>query len=93
MIITKESYSPFFLKFRAVFVYDDANKIVLKESGTGYDSLLSHFADDVRAYGFVRIETGDELRYGTVQFLIKHDLSTLFSIGACAFSDCSLLLH
>jgi hypothetical protein len=36
--------------------------IALIETGTGYENLLTHFKDDVRAYGFVRIETGDELR-------------------------------
>ncbi|KNC74917.1 hypothetical protein SARC_12547 [Sphaeroforma arctica JP610] len=41
--------------------YNDANKVYLESKGTGYDNLLAKFTDDIRAYAFVRVETGDEL--------------------------------
>ncbi|KAL9974781.1 hypothetical protein ACROYT_G011864 [Oculina patagonica] len=44
----------------AVFKYDDKT-IVHIASGTDYQEFLSHFGEADRAYGFVRIETGDEL--------------------------------
>eukprot|EP00911_Craspedida_sp_UC1_P001287 UC1_evm1s968 len=35
--------------------------IKLDSTGVAYDEFLTHFTDDARVYGFVRIETGDEL--------------------------------
>lgn len=43
-----------------VLKYDN-KKIVVSASGTDYEEFRSHFAEGDRAYGFVRIETGDEL--------------------------------
>ncbi|XP_020623061.1 coactosin-like protein, partial [Orbicella faveolata] len=45
---------------RAVLKYDDKT-IVLVATGKDYEEFRSHFAESDRAYGFVRIETGDEL--------------------------------
>eukprot|EP00123_Amoebidium_parasiticum_P000880 comp11795_c0_seq1/m.6405 comp11795_c0_seq1/g.6405 ORF comp11795_c0_seq1/g.6405 comp11795_c0_seq1/m.6405 type:complete len:143 (-) comp11795_c0_seq1:444-872(-) len=45
----------------AVFVYDDAGKIMVGGKGSDYEEFLATLKDDCRAYGFVRIETGDEL--------------------------------
>mmetsp|Transcript_77612 Transcript_77612/g.122460 ORF Transcript_77612/g.122460 Transcript_77612/m.122460 type:complete len:141 (-) Transcript_77612:432-854(-) len=44
----------------AVFKYED-NTIVFEASGTDYEEFLSKFGEGERAYGYVRIETGDEL--------------------------------
>lgn len=44
----------------AVFKYED-NTIVFEASGTDYEEFLSKFGAGERAYGYVRIETGDEL--------------------------------
>lgn len=50
----------------ALFTYDESGKnIALLEKGQGYDNFLALLKDDQRAYGFVRVETGDELRYKT----------------------------
>eukprot|EP00730_Choanoeca_flexa_P016860 TRINITY_DN8048_c0_g1_i1.p1 TRINITY_DN8048_c0_g1~~TRINITY_DN8048_c0_g1_i1.p1 ORF type:complete len:142 (+),score=37.07 TRINITY_DN8048_c0_g1_i1:185-610(+) len=42
------------------FGYDD-KLITVKATGTEYSEFLEQLADDVRIYGFVRFETGDEL--------------------------------
>eukprot|EP00051_Salpingoeca_urceolata_P026511 m.477610 g.477610 ORF g.477610 m.477610 type:complete len:143 (+) comp20883_c0_seq1:78-506(+) len=44
----------------AVFKYED-KLITLAAKGAGYDEFLQHYSDDERVYGFVRLETGDEL--------------------------------
>lgn len=46
--------------FRAVYKYNDKT-IVHAASGTDYEEFRSHFTESERVYGFVRIETGDEL--------------------------------
>ncbi|KAK3747044.1 hypothetical protein QZH41_017813, partial [Actinostola sp. cb2023] len=45
----------------ALFGYDDSNTIVHVKSGVGYDNFLEELKDDHRVYGYVRIESGDEL--------------------------------
>ncbi|KJE91758.1 hypothetical protein CAOG_08639 [Capsaspora owczarzaki ATCC 30864] len=45
----------------AVFKYGDGNLISTAATGTEYDEFLTHFTDDERVYGFLRLETGDEL--------------------------------
>ncbi|XP_058967632.1 coactosin-like protein [Pocillopora verrucosa] len=44
----------------AVYKYSDKT-IVHAASGTDYQEFRSHFTEGERVYGFVRIETGDEL--------------------------------
>lgn len=44
----------------AVFKYEDKT-IVHTESGSDYDEFQGSFQENDRAYGYVRIETGDEL--------------------------------
>jgi len=44
----------------AVFKYADKS-IVFTASGKDYEDFQSHFLEGDRAYGYVRIETGDEL--------------------------------
>ncbi|XP_068723103.1 coactosin-like protein [Montipora capricornis] len=43
-----------------VFKYEDKN-IVHAASGTDYEEFRSQFGEGERAYGYVRVETGDEL--------------------------------
>lgn len=43
-----------------VLNYED-QRIVLNSTGSDYDEFKSKFTDDERLYGFVRIDTGDEL--------------------------------
>ncbi|XP_031552668.1 coactosin-like protein [Actinia tenebrosa] len=45
----------------ATFGYDDSNQVVHLKSGVNYDEFLEELKDDERLYGFVRIESGDEL--------------------------------
>jgi len=45
----------------SVMTYNDGNEIVLLSKGTSFDEFKSHFVDDQRVYGFIRIYTGDEL--------------------------------
>ncbi|KAK3930370.1 Coactosin-like protein [Frankliniella fusca] len=44
----------------AVFKFE-AQKIVCAATGEGFDSFRSHFTDDERAFGFIRIQMGDEM--------------------------------
>ncbi|XP_029188227.1 coactosin-like protein [Acropora muricata] len=44
----------------AVFKYKDTN-IVYTASGNDYEEFKSHFSEGERVYGYVRVETGDEL--------------------------------
>ncbi|XP_069113829.1 coactosin-like protein [Argopecten irradians] len=44
----------------AVLKYD-GNKIVLDSTGEDYTEFVDKFSDDDRGFGFLRIETGDEL--------------------------------
>ncbi|KAJ7365089.1 Coactosin-like protein [Desmophyllum pertusum] len=46
----------------AVFNYPDEGKeIAFKESGDDYSEFLALLHDDMRAYAYVRVETGDDL--------------------------------
>ncbi|KAK2190915.1 hypothetical protein NP493_65g07065 [Ridgeia piscesae] len=45
----------------AVFKYDDENRINHESSGSDYDDFKVLFSDDERAFGFVRMTTGDEM--------------------------------
>ncbi|KAI0220688.1 Coactosin-like protein [Lamellibrachia satsuma] len=47
-------------RIRAVFKYDE-NRINHESSGSDYDDFKALFSDDERAFGFVRLQTGDEL--------------------------------
>jgi hypothetical protein len=44
----------------ALFSYDD-QRIVLQSTGSDYDEFKSSFTDDERLYGFIRLDTGDEM--------------------------------
>eukprot|EP00047_Mylnosiga_fluctuans_P001511 m.220674 g.220674 ORF g.220674 m.220674 type:complete len:143 (+) comp10431_c0_seq1:56-484(+) len=44
----------------AVFKYEGKN-IVPGATGETYEEFLTHFKDDQRLYGFVRVNTGDEM--------------------------------
>lgn len=44
----------------AVLRYED-QRIVLQSTGSDYDEFKSCFNEDERLYGFIRIDTGDEL--------------------------------
>lgn len=44
----------------AVFKFDGL-KIVCSEKGTGFDEFCGQFADNERAFGYIRIQTGDEM--------------------------------
>ncbi|XP_026275913.1 uncharacterized protein LOC113204810 [Frankliniella occidentalis] len=44
----------------AVFKFE-AQKIVCAATGEGFESFRGHFADDERAFGFIRIQMGDEM--------------------------------
>merc|ERR1712150_208523 len=45
----------------ALFGYDDSNTVVHLKSGSAYDDFLAELTDEVRLYGYLRIESGDEL--------------------------------
>eukprot|EP00048_Salpingoeca_helianthica_P014347 m.221260 g.221260 ORF g.221260 m.221260 type:complete len:144 (-) comp15752_c0_seq1:305-736(-) len=69
MAVDKEGILDMYQKVRddksgvhwAVFKYDASNKIVPSGHGVDYNEFLTHFTDDQRVYGFVRITSGDEL--------------------------------
>jgi len=39
----------------------DGQRIVVNSTGSDYDEFKSSFSDDARLYGFIRIDTGDEM--------------------------------
>lgn len=49
--------------FRAFFTYsDDGKTINVGATGTdGYSGLVANFSEDTRSYGFLRVQTGDDL--------------------------------
>lgn len=46
--------------YRAVFSYDNA-QIICAGKGKGFDDFKGYFADDERAFGYIRIQMGDEM--------------------------------
>jgi len=45
----------------AVFKYEEDNSIAVGGTGSDFEEFQSHFENDVRVFGFLRVTSGDEL--------------------------------
>ena len=51
----------FYLYFRAVFKFDQSNKLGVTATGKEFGDFKTHFEADERGFGYIRIKTGDEI--------------------------------